>query len=278
MGPGDRRYWARMGLALNGQRALVTGASAGLGRAIATSLHARGATVLASARREDLLEQVCAELGPRTEALPADLLDRAAVAELPRRAGRADVLVANAGLPGTGALEDFSPEQVDRVLELNLRAPLQLARALMPAMVARGSGHLVFVSSLSGKIVSPGSALYSASKFGIRGLALALREDLAGTGVGVTCVYPGFIRDAGMFHDSGTKLPRWVGMPTPGDVGEAVADGIERDRLEVDVAPLALRVGAKLGGLAPRPVGAIQRRLGGADVARSMASGQARKR
>jgi NADP-dependent 3-hydroxy acid dehydrogenase YdfG len=267
-----------MELALGGQRALVTGASAGLGRAIATSLDARGATVLASARRGDLLEQLRAELGPRTEALPADLLDRAAVAELPERAGRVDVLVANAGLPGTGALEDFSPEQVDRVLEVNLRAPLQLARALMPAMVARGSGHLVFVSSLSGKIVSPASALYSASKFGIRGLALALREDLADTGVGVTCVYPGFIRDAGMFHDSGTKLPRWVGMRTPADVGEAVADGIERDRLEVDVAPLALRLAAKLGGLAPRPVGAIQRRLGGADVARSMASGQARKR
>lgn len=267
-----------MGLALNGQRALVTGASAGLGRAIATSLHARGATVLASARRGDLLEALRAELGPRTEALPADLLDRAAVAELPERAGRVDVLVANAGLPGTGALEDFSPEQVDRVLEVNLRAPLQLARALMPAMVARGSGHLVFVSSLSGKIVSPASALYSASKFGIRGLALALREDLADTGVGVTCVYPGFIRDAGMFHDSGARLPGWVGTRRPDDVAAAVVTAIEHDRAEIDVAPFAMRAGARFAGLAPELSATVQRRLGGAKVSEDLAEGQRDRR
>ena len=266
-----------MGLDLQGRRVLVTGASAGLGAAIARTVHARGATVVLTGRRAELLDQLQHELGERAETLPADLADRAAVTVLPGQAGPIDVLIANAGLPGTGPLEDLSPEQVDRALEVNLRAPLQLARALAPPMVQRGSGHLVFVSSLSGKVASPGSSLYSATKFGLRGLALGLHEDLAGTGVGVTCVYPGFIRDAGMFHDSGAKLPRWVGMPTPADVGEAVADGIEGDRLEVDVAPLALRIGAKLGGLAPRPVGAIQRRLGGADLARSMASGQARK-
>jgi short-subunit dehydrogenase len=267
-----------MGLDLQGRRVLVTGASAGLGAAIARAVHARGATVVLTARRAELLDQLRHELGERAETLPADLADRAAVTTLIDQAGRVDVLVANAGLPGTGALEGFSPEEIDRVLEVNLRAPLALAHALAPPMVQRGSGQLVFVSSLSGKVASPGSALYSATKFGLRGLALGLHEDLADTGVGVTCVYPGFIRDAGMFHDSGAKLPRWVGLPTPADVGDAVADGIERDRLEVDVAPLALRVGAKLGGLAPRPIGAIQRRLGGADVARSMASGRARKR
>jgi short-subunit dehydrogenase len=267
-----------MGLDLQGRRVLVTGASAGLGAAIARAVHARGATVVLTARRAELLDQLRHELGERAETLPADLADRAAVTALPGRAGPIDVLIANAGLPATGPLDGFSEERVDKVLEVNLRAPLALAHALAPPMVQRGSGRLVFVSSLSGKVASPGSALYSATKFGLRGFALGLHEDLAETGVGVTCVYPGFIRDAGMFHDSGAKLPWWVGLPTPADVGDAVADGIERGRLEVDVAPLALRIGAKLGGLAPRPVGAIQRRLGGADVARSMASGRARER
>jgi len=257
---------------------LVTGASGGIGMAVARTLHRRGATVVVSARREDVLERLCAELGDRAEALPADLGDPAEVAAMPDRAGMVDVLVANAGLPASGPLLGFEHDQIDRALDVNLRAPLHLARALAPAMVERGMGHLVFVSSLSGKTASRGSSLYSATKFGMRGFAIGLREDLEGTGVGVTTVFPGFIRDAGMFHDSGTKLPSFVGTRTPEQVAEALAQGIERGRLEVDVAPLPLRLGAALGGLAPAASSAVQRRLGGADVADQLARGQADKR
>jgi len=267
-----------MGFDLQGRRVLVTGASGGIGMAVARTLHRRGATVVVTARRQDVLERLCRELVERAEALPADLGDAAEVAALPGRAGAVDVLVANAGLPASGPLLTFEHEQIDRALDVNLRAPLHLARALAPAMVERGSGHLVFVSSLSGKTASPGSSLYSATKFGMRGFALGLREDLVGTGVGVTTVFPGFIRDAGMFHDSGAKLPSLVGTRTPEQVAEALAQGIERGRLEVDVAPLALRLGAAFGGLAPAVSGAVQRRLGGADVADQMARGQAHKR
>lgn len=267
-----------MGLDLQGRRALVTGASGGIGLAIARVLHARGATVVITARREDVLEQLRTELGDRVETLLADLADAAAVSELGVRAGAVDVLVANAGLPASGALLDFEPEEIDRALDVNLRAPIQLARSLAPAMVERGAGHLVFVSSLSGKVTSPGSALYSATKFGLRGMALGLRQDLEGTGVGVTTVFPGFIRDAGMFHESGTKLPPGVGTRTPGQVAEAVAEGIERGRLEVDVAPLSLRLGAVAAGVAPGTMAALQRRLGGADISSQMARGQSSKR
>ena len=267
-----------MGLDLKGRRVLLTGASGGIGLAVARALHSRGATVVASARREDVLERLCGELGDRAEALPADLSDPADVAGLHERAGVVDVLVANAGLPASGPLLGFEHDQIDRALDVNLRAPMQLARALAPAMVERGSGHLVFVSSLSGKTASRGSSVYSATKFGMRGFAIGLREDLAGTGVGVTTVFPGFISDAGMFHDSGTKLPSFVGMRTPEQVAEALAQGIERGRLEVDVAPLPLRVGAAFGGLAPAMSSAVQRRLGGADVADQLARGQADKR
>ncbi len=253
---------------------LLTGASGGIGFAVARALHARGATIVATARRAEVLEQLGAELGDRAEALPADLADREQVAALAERAGVVDVLVANAGVPASGPLLDFAPEELDRALDVNLRAPMHLARALAPAMVERGAGHIVFISSLLGKAGSPASALYSATKFGLRGMALGLREDLVGTGVGVTTVFPGFIRDAGMFHDSGAKLPSYVGTNSPEQVAEALAKGIERNRLEMVVAPRALRVGVAAAGAAPTAVAAIQRRLGGAAVAEDLARGQ----
>jgi short-subunit dehydrogenase len=263
---------------VRGRRALVTGASGGLGRAIARDLHARGATVVATARRAGVLAELRAELGARVETITADLADRGAVSVLVGQAGQIDVLVANAALPASGLLLSMEPAHIDRALEVNLRAPIQLARALAPAMLERGEGHLVFMSSLSGKVASPGGALYSATKFGLRGVAHGLREDLAGSGVGVTVVFPGFIRAAGMFHDSGAKLPPYVGTRTPEQVAEAVARGIERGRLEVDVAPLALRIGAAAAALAPGPVGTLQRRLGGAGISERMAHGQSGKR
>jgi short-subunit dehydrogenase len=267
-----------MSVTLDGSRALVTGASGGIGLAIARALHARGATVIATARRQAVLEGLCAELGDRVEVVQADLADRDDVAGLQEQAGRVDVLVANAALPASGAFDDFSGDQVDRALDVNLRAPLHLARELAKPMVERRSGHLVFISSLSGKTASPGGSLYSATKFGLRGFALGLREDLVGTGVGVTTVFPGFIRDAGMFHDSGTKLPPGVGTRTPDDVAAAVIQGIEKDKPEVDVAPLGLRIGAMAAGLAPGPVAAAQRKLGASKVAGQMARGQRDKR
>jgi uncharacterized protein len=263
---------------LGDKRVLLTGASGGIGLAIARALHARGAVVIATARREEVLNELKAELGERVETLVADLAESADVGALPERAGRVDVLVANAALPASGALVEFAEEEIDRALDVNLRAPLQLARALVPAMAERGSGHLVFISSLSGKAASPGSSLYSATKFGLRGMALGLSEDLAETAVGVTTVFPGFIRDSGMFADSGTELPSFVGTKTPEDVADAVVKSIERGFLEVDVAPLSMRMGAKFAGLAPALSARLQRRLGSTELSAQMAKGQSDKR
>ncbi len=263
---------------LAGSRALITGATGGIGSAIARRLHARGATVVLSGRQADALERLRAELADRAEVLPADLADRDQVASLLERAGKVDVLVANAALPASGHLLGFDPNEIDRALDVNLRAPIQLARVLVPPMAERGYGHLVFISSLSGKAGSPGSSLYSATKFGLRGFALGLSEDLHASGVGVTTVFPGFIRDAGMFHDSGAKLPRMVGTRTPTHVAEAVTKGIERNKLELDVAPLGVRLGTAFAGLAPAATAALQRRLGSHDISASIAAGQADKR
>jgi short-subunit dehydrogenase len=263
---------------LHGSTALLTGATGGIGQAIAKALHAQGARVLLSARRTEQLEALRAQLGDGAAALPADLAEPGAAAQLAERAGPVDVLVANAALPGSGRLDGFTPEEIDRALDVNLRAPMQLTRALLPGMLERKRGQLAFVSSLSGKVASMGSSVYSATKFGLRGFAAGLREDLHLSEVGVTVVYPGFVAEAGMFAESGARLPRWVGTVTPEQVAEAVVRGIERDGGEIEVAPLGLRAGALFGSLAPLTAARVQRRLGSARIAREMAEGQRPKR
>ena len=257
---------------------LLTGATGGIGEAIARALHARGAAVLLSGRRTEVLERLAGGLRGRVEVVPADLAERAEVARLCERVRSVDVLVANAALPASGRIEEFSPEEIDRAIDVNLRAPVQLARAAAPAMLERGRGHLLFVSSLSGKTASPGSSLYSATKFGLRGFAAGLREDLHGSGVGVTTVFPGFVSDAGLFAETGVKLPRGVGARTPQQVAAAVVRGIERNRGEVDVAPLVLRAGAWASAVAPGTMARLQRMLGASELSQAIAKGQAHKR
>ena len=259
-------------------RVLVTGASGGIGWAIARALHARGATVILSGRREELLEELRSGLGERAEAAPADLASPDGPARLAEAAGAVDVLVANAALPASGRLEDFDPDEIDRSIAVNLRAPIQLTRALLPGMLERGSGYVVLVSSLSGKVASPRSGLYSATKFGLRGFAAGLREDVEPLGIGVTVVFPGFVSDAGFFAESGVKLPRWVGTRTPEQVADGVVRGIERERAEVDVAPLSLRLGTRLSELAPVTAARVQRRLGSERIADGLADAQRDKR
>jgi uncharacterized protein len=261
---------------LRGRTVLLTGATGGLGAAIARALAGRGAELILSGRRTDVLEPLAAETGGR--AVACDLADAAEVERLLDEAGAVDALVANAGLPGSGHLASFSVEDIDRALAVNLRAPMVMARRLVEPMTARGAGHLVFVSSLAGKAASGGGSVYSATKFGLRGFAHGLREDLRDDGVGVSVVLPGFIRDSGMFHDANVRLPAFVGTRTPADVGAAVVTAIERDRAEVDVAPLSLRAGAAVAGLAPELSARVQRRLGGAGVAAAMERGQRDKR
>jgi short-subunit dehydrogenase len=266
-----------MKLSASHARVLVTGATGGLGQAIARALQARGVGLLLTGRRPEVLEPLASELGAR--ALPCDLGDRHAVASLAQEAGEVDVLVANAGLPASGELEELTPEQVDRMLEVNLRAPIALTRLLLPGMLARDRGHLVYISSLEGRAPAPMSSIYAATKFGLRGFALALREDLHGHGVGASVILPGFIRDAGMFVDAGApKLPPGVGTRTPEDVARAVVTAIEHDRAEISVAPPLLRVGSALAGLAPELAATVKRLLDGDRVAREMAAGQLGKR
>ena len=255
---------------------LITGASGGIGQAIARAVAGRGASVVLSARRIDVLESLAAELGGR--AIACDLSRRDEVDRLLDEAGTVEILIANAALPATGLLTDLTQDEVDRMLEVNLRAPMAMAHRLAPAMIARGHGHMVFVSSLAGKAASASSSVYSATKFGLRGFALGLRTDLAPHGVGVGVVLPGFIRDAGMFAEANVTLPRGVGTRTPEQVAAAVLKAIESDRAEVDVAPLSLRLGAAFAGVAPQVAAKVSKHLGSEKIAVDLTSGQAGKR
>jgi short-subunit dehydrogenase len=256
---------------------LLTGASGGIGAAIARALHEKGATLAITGRRADALERLRGELGDRVDVLVADLAERGDVDALPARAGAVDILVANAALPGSGRLDDYTAEQIDRALDVNLRAPMHLAHALLPAMLERGSGHLVFISSINGKVPVAGASIYTATKFGLRGFAYSLREDLRRSGVGVTTVFPGFIRDAGMWADADLEVKLALTKP-PEAVSRAVVRGIERGKAEIDVAPAPYRVGALLAGAAPGMVNAITRRFGGEQVAEQAAEAQRGKR
>jgi uncharacterized protein len=261
---------------ISGATVLLTGATGGIGHAVARELRERGAQLVLTGRRNDVLGRLAAELGAR--ALPTDLSEPGEVDRLIEEAGEVDILVANAALPASGRLESYSVAEIDRALEVNLRAPIVLAHGLTPAMVSRRRGHLVFMSSLGGKAGTPGAAIYNASKHGLRGFASSLRADLRPSRVGVSAIFPGFIRDAGFYAESGVKLPRGVGTRSPQDVAGAVVQAIERNRGEIDVAPLTLRAGTLLAGIAPELAASAARRLGSHDIALAFEAAQREKR
>ena len=259
---------------VSGARVLITGATGGIGAALATAFANAGGDLVLSGRRRAELQEVADRSKGR--AVVADLAIRDDVTRLLEEAGDVDILVANAALPAAGLLSAFTAEQVDRALEVNLRAPIAMAHALAPGMVERGSGAIVFVSSLAGLTASKHSSLYNATKFGLRGFALALRQDLHGTGVGVTVVMPGFIRDAGMFADSGASTPPGFGTRSPQDVAHAVLEAVRKDKGQVLVAPTFDKLGARLGGIAPGLGERIQRMV--PDITGQIAEGHKGKR
>jgi short-subunit dehydrogenase len=260
----------------NGTRALVTGANGGIGSAIARALDAAGATVVLTGRRADALQPLAEAIGART--VLADLASPADVVRCMDEAGPVDVLVANAALPSSGPLVEFDAAEIDRALDVNLRAPIMMARRAAVGMLERGRGHIVFISSISGKVAAPGTSIYSATKFGLRGFSLGLREDLHGTGVGVTTIFPGFIRDAGMFADTKVTLPRGAGTRTPEQVAAAVMRAIRDNPAEITVAAFEQSFGAFLAGISHPLVASVQRMLGGAKIAKQIAAAQAHKR
>jgi len=246
---------------------------------MASTLARAGAEVILSGRSAEALEALAAELpGAGHSVLAADLGEPGAAIELAERAGAVDCLVANAALPSTGRLTELTAEQVARMLRINLEAPVLLGQALLPGMLERRSGRLILIGSLAGKAASPRSSIYNATKFGLRGFAFGLKPDLVGTGVGVTLVAPGFVREAGMFADSGQSAPAGMGTTTPDEVAAAVLEGIRGDRIEITVAPRFQKTMAHLGLMSPSLSHRIQSGKTGQRTAEDLAANQTDKR
>ncbi|TMF78033.1 MAG: SDR family NAD(P)-dependent oxidoreductase [Chloroflexi bacterium] len=235
---------------LSGKTVLVTGASTGLGPHIARRLREAGAKFVLSARNEAALEKLADELG-ESQVIAADLSRTGEPERLAAESGHVDVLVSNAGIPATGRLTTFKVEEIDRAIAVNLRAGIVLASKLVPGMLERKSGHLVFMSSIAGKLPSGGETIYNATKFGVRGFALALREELWGTGVGVSVISPTFVSEAGMWAVTGLKPNPIAGEVSPEQVADAVWTSITKNKREIDVVPIQLRTVLKLQALTP---------------------------
>lgn len=262
---------------LRGKTVLLTGASTGLGPHIARRLHQAGARFVLSARNEEALNRLAEELG-ESRVIVADLSRLGEAERLAKEAGDVDVLVSNAGVPASGRLATFKVGELDRAIAVNLRAGMVLAHQLAPAMLNRKGGHMVFISSIAGKVPAAGNTVYNATKFGIRGFALALREELLETRVGVSVICPTFVNEAGMWAETGLKANPMAGEVSPAQVADAVWYAITRNRAEIDVVPLHLRASLKVQALAPGLFATVARATGASKPSEELGERQRNKR
>jgi len=250
---------------LEGTVALVTGGSSGIGAATARALAAAGCRPLVAGRDAGRLAGVASQTGGA--ALVADLATAdgpgalAAAAVEAAGPGGLDLLISNAGRGWAGPLGEMPDGRDRELIELNLTAPVHLARLLVPAMAARGRGHVVFVSSIAGATAVRGEAVYSAAKAGLACFAESLAHELAGTGVGISVIVPGVI-DTPFFERRGLPYDRRRPRPLPPErVATAITAAVTTDRRVVYV-PGWLRFPAWLHGAAPGTFGRLARRFG----------------
>jgi short-subunit dehydrogenase len=238
---------------LTGRTVLLTGAAGGIGHHVADVLARRGARLVASDVSDEKL--AAAPLPETATRLAADLRERDAIEDLVARAGPIDVLVNNAGLEYTGAFHDQSPAELADLLHVNLHAPAELIRLVVPSMLARGAGHVVNVASISGKGPAPYLAAYGTTKAGLIELTRSLRVEYRGTGVRFSAVSPGFVAREGMYArmaQNGIKAPVTLGTSPPEKVAQAVVEVVEGDVPERIVAARPMRPFFALTELSPR--------------------------
>jgi len=217
---------------LTGKNALVTGASGGIGGAIARALHGAGATVGLSGTRVAPLEALAADLGERAHVLPCNLADADAVAALPKQAaeamGSVDILVNNAGITRDNLFMRMSDEEWEAVLNVNLTSTMRLCRGVLRPMMKARWGRIINISSIVGATGNPGQANYAASKAGMVGMTKSIAQEVASRGITANCVAPGFIATAmteKLTDDQKAKINAQIPaarMGTPEEIAAAV--------------------------------------------------------
>jgi short-subunit dehydrogenase len=249
---------------LNNAVVLITGASSGIGRATAVACARRGAAVLVHGRDPGRTQETARLVGGT--ALLADLARRPDRHRLVDRAlathGRIDVVVNNAGAGWSGSFDAMAVERPAELVELNLVAPMEISRALLPPMLARRAGAVCFVSSIAGRTGVAGEAVYAGTKSGLDGFAESLRAEAQGSGVTVGLVVPGVVDDTGFFDSRGSPYTRRRPRPVrPGRVAEALVSTIESGRAETWV-PGWLRIAPAVRALAPGAYRVLSGRFG----------------
>jgi short-subunit dehydrogenase len=235
----------------------------------------QGANLILTGRRADVLEALAVDVRD-AEVVRCDLAIRDDLEQLLARVEDVDIVVANAALPAAGLLDEFTAEELDRAVDVNLRAPMLLARHFGSRMAARRRGHLVFVSSMGGKVPAPRLSVYAATKYGLRGFAASLRQELEPSGVGVSAVFPGSVADVGMFAESGAASR--VGTVTAAAVADGILDAIRKNRAEVDIAPWSVRIAAAMAHHCPETSARMARRFGADEQTAALAAGLRHKR
>jgi len=241
-----------MAYALAGKRVLITGASSGLGAALARQLAGRQAVVGLIARRRDRLDEVladCRRTSPGSAMLVADLADSSKLHDLALRAwdvlGGIDVLVNNAAIPKRRPVAALDPDEVEDVMRVNFFAPMRLTLALLPRMLARGSGLIVNVSSVGGRLGIIHETAYCASKFALCGWSEAMAVDLHGSGISVKLIEPGPV-DTEIWDQPGSEDPLYRGPKVPADgVAEGIIEALGSDKFEHYVPDMKAVVDAK---------------------------------
>jgi short-subunit dehydrogenase len=271
---------------LRGRNALVTGGSGGIGAQIARALANAGANVVVSGRREDALAGMVAELrglGVQAGAVVADLYDLSAVDPLVERSeaalGPLDVLINNAGVEVAAAYTAYTRDELTSMIDLNLTAPMLLTHRVLPGMLERGRGHVVFIASVAGKQGAAYQAPYAATKAGLIGATQSLRAQYMEAPVGFSVVCPGFVAGDGMYQrmvEEGMSSNRLMGATRIEKVADKVLDAIRRDRPEVIEAGTPLRPVLALGQLAPRAPEQLMRRIGATELFRRAAASRGR--
>jgi short-subunit dehydrogenase len=252
-----------------GKNAILTGASQGIGRHIAVALAREGINLLLVARNHENLEATAGMLkghGIEVEVASADITDPDQRRNIPLRArnlfDQIDILVNNAGIEDLYPFSLQDPDLIEATYQTNLLAPVALSREILPWMLERGSGHIINIASLAGKLGMPFASVYASSKAGLIEWSISTHAELLDTGVKVSVICPGFVGETGMFARKHSKAPASLGLSKPEAVADAVVEALKTGKPEIIVNPRPVRPLMALRAISPGAMLCIVKRLG----------------